>query len=216
MLIAFSGLDGAGKSTQIDLLKSYFKQSGETVKLFWSRGGYTPGMQALKNIMRKSKSSKIPSNHGNSKQRDESFSNPTVRKIWLSLAILDLILYYGIYLRFKSVFGVRVICDRYIFDTHIDFKLNFPQENVEKWLLWKLLLFFAPRPKRHFVLTIPVEESIRRSALKDEPFPDSEEVLELRLKDYLTFVSEESFAIHIDGTKGIDDIHTFITEEVSK
>jgi len=216
MLIAFSGLDGAGKSTQIELLKSYFEQSGKKVKLFWSRGGYTPGMQALKNVMRMYKSSKIPLDHGNSEQRNKSFSNPNVRKIWLSLAILDLILYYGIYLRFKSLVGVKVICDRYIFDTHIDFKLNFPHEDVEKWLLWKILLFTAPKPKRHFVLTIPVVESIRRSALKDEPFPDSKEVLELRLKDYLTFVTEQSFAIHIDGTKKIKGIHNFIIEGVKK
>jgi thymidylate kinase len=74
---------------------------------------------------------------------------------------------------------------------------------------------FSPKPKRHFVLTIPVKESTRRSALKDEPFPDTLETLELRLNDYLAFVSEKSFAIHIDGTQSIDDIHKFIREKVS-
>jgi thymidylate kinase len=216
MMIIFSGLDCSGKSTQIELLKNSFTKRGDKNLVFWSRGGYTPGMQALKNLMRKYKSSKIPLKHGDSKQRNESFSNPIVRKIWLSLAILDLIFYYGIYLRFMSFFGVKVICDRYIFDTHIDFKLNFPQEDVKKWWLWRFLLFFAPKPKKHFVITIPVEESIRRSALKYEPFPDSEEVLELRLKDYLTFVSEQSFTIHIDGTKEIEGIHNFIIKGIGK
>lgn len=215
-MIAFSGLDGAGKSTQINMLKNYFESRGSNTLIFWSRGGYTPGMQALKNIMRKSKSTKIPSKFGPSNLRDQSFSKPYVRKIWLSLAILDLIIYYGIYLRFMSVFGVKVICDRYTFDTHIDFALNFPQENVEKWYLWRFLIFFAIRPKRHFVLTIPVKESIRRSALKDEPFPDTAETLELRLKDYLAFISEKKIAVHIDGTKKIDDIHAIIRENILK
>lgn len=215
MIIAFSGLDGAGKSTQIGLLESYLKKYDKKVKLFWSRGGYTPGMQFLKDLMRKSKNSKIPSIEGHSKEREKSFSNPFVRKTWLSLAILDLIFFYGIYLRFKSIFGCTVICDRYIFDTHIDFKLNFPQENVDRWLLWNILLVFAKKPKRHFILTISVKESIRRSALKDEPFPDSKETLDLRLKEYLDFVKKQSFAIHIDGTESIDDIHKFIREEVS-
>ena len=89
-MIAFSGLDGAGKSTQIELLKIYFEESGNKVVLFWSRGGYSPGMQSLKALMRKSKISSIPP-HGRSKQREKSFSNPYVRKIWLSLAIIDLI-----------------------------------------------------------------------------------------------------------------------------
>ena len=108
-----------------------------------------------------------------------------------------------------------VICDRYVFDTQIDFKLNFPKENIDKWLLWNILLMFSKQPKKHFVITIPVKESRRRSALKYEPFPDSKEVLDLRLKDYLAFVSEKPFAIHISGIENIDEIHKFIKQEVS-
>ena len=214
-MIAFSGLDGAGKSTQIELLKDYFEGQGGKVKYFWSRGGYTPGMQAFKDLMRKSSSKKMPS-QGPSKEREQSFSNPLVRKVWLSLAILDLVLFYGIYVRFKSFTGVKVICDRYIFDTSIDFRLNFPQENVDKWWLWKWMVFTAMKPKKHFVLTIPVEESLRRSKLKEEPFPDSEETLKTRLNDYLIFVNQSSYVIHINGAKKINDIHNFILEQVKK
>ena len=214
-MIVFSGLDGAGKSTQIELLKDYFEGQGGKVKYFWSRGGYTPVIQAFKDLMRKSSSKKMPS-QGPSKEREQSFSNPLVRKVWLSLAILDLIFFYGIYVRFKSLSGFKVICDRYIFDTSIDFRLNFPQENVDKWLLWKLMVLIAMRPKKHFVLTIPVEESLRRSKLKEEPFPDSEETLKTRLNDYLIFVNQSSYVIHINGAKKINDIHNFILEQVKK
>jgi len=214
-MIAFSGLDGAGKSTQIDLLKEHFEKQGCKVKYFWSRGGYTPAMQSLKDLIRKFNSKSIPS-QGPSKKRDQSFSNPLVRKVWLSLAILDLVLFYGVYVRFKSFTGVKVICDRYIFDTSIDFRLNFPQENVDKWWLWKSMVFIAMKPKKHFVLTIPVEESLRRSKLKEEPFPDSEETLKTRLNDYLIFVNQNSNVIHINGAKKINDIHNFILEQIKK
>ena len=214
-MIAISGLDGAGKSTQIELLKDYFEGQGGKVKYFWSRGGYTPGMQAFKDFMRKFSSKKMPS-QGPSKERDQSFSNPLVRKVWLSLAILDLVFFYGIYVRFKSFTGVKVICDRYIIDTSIDFRLNFPDENVDKWLIWKSMVFIAMRPKKHFVFTIPVEESLRRSKQKEEPFPDSEETLKTRLNDYLVFIDESSNVIHVDGTKKIDDISDFILEQVKK
>ena len=183
-MIVFSGLDGAGKSTQIDLLKSYIKNKHSRVELFWSRGGYTPGMQFLKDLIRISKRSKTLSEQSQSKIREKSFSNPLIRKLWLSVAIVDLLFFYAIYLRIKAIFGYIIICDRYIIDTQIDFKLNFPQENIEKWLLWKILLVFSKKPKKHFVITIPVNESIRRSALKYEPFPDSKEILHLRLKNY--------------------------------
>ena len=214
-MIVFSGLDGAGKSTQIDLLKTYFKNNHSKVKLFWSRGGYTPGMQFLKDLIRISKKSKTISDQSQSRIREKSFSNPFIRKIWLSAAIIDLLFFYALYLRIKSIFGYNVICDRYIIDTQIDFKLNFPQENIEKWLLWKILLIFSKKPKKHFVITIPVNESIKRSALKHEPFPDSEEILALRLKEYLDFTTKKPFAIHISGIRNMYDIHKFIKEEIS-
>ena len=129
---------------------------------------------------------------------------------------LDLIFFYGIYVRFKSLSGVKVICDRYIFDTSIDFRLNFPQENVNEWLLWKLMVLIAMRPKKHFVLTIGVDESLRRSKLKEEPYPDSEETLKIRLNDYLNLVSKSSNVIHISGTQEIKVIHNFILEQLKK
>ena len=160
--------------------------------------------------MRNSKISKTPSKRGNSKQRDESFSNPLIRKTWLSLAILDLIFYYSIYIRLKEWFGTKIICDRYIFDTKIDFKLNFPQETIEEWFIWKLLIRLALKPKKHFVLTISVEESQRRSKLKDEPFPDSIETLKFRLNDYLNYSKKNKFVMPINCDQSIESIHQII------
>ena len=51
-MIAFSGLDGAGKSTQIDLLRKKFLNERKSVFVFWSRGGYTPGMLFFKKSRR--------------------------------------------------------------------------------------------------------------------------------------------------------------------
>ena len=52
MLISFSGLDCAGKSTQISLLKEYLQGKGYEVSEVWSRGGYTPGIETMKKILR--------------------------------------------------------------------------------------------------------------------------------------------------------------------
>lgn len=202
-MIAFSGLDGAGKSTQIEKLRIFFSIKGKKIEVFWSRGGYTPGMEFLKKIVRKKKSGFVLPQPGKTKEREMAFENPVVRKLWLSLAITDLFLFYAIVLRFKSLFKI-IICDRYVFDTQLDFGLNFPQENISNWWLWKLLKITALKPKHHFVLTIPVKESQRRSKLKNEPFPDSDDILEYRLNRYLEYCSQNSYMHHIDGTRPVE------------
>jgi len=89
--IVFSGLDGAGKSTQIELLKKYFEQNQKPVLVFWSRGGYTPGFVLLKNILRIVSGKRLPKS-GHSEERDKAIANPNIQRVWLSIAILDLIL----------------------------------------------------------------------------------------------------------------------------
>jgi len=214
-MIAFSGLDGAGKSTQIDLVAKKYKSLGSKSIILWARGGYTPGMKFIKNLFKISKQTSKKDSHKRVNSREKSFSNPTIRNIWLTLSIIDLILLYGFYIRIKELFGVKIICDRYTYDTLLDFKLNFPLEKVEKWILWKLLLIVSVKPKKHFVITIPVLESQHRSKLKNEPFPDSKEVLQSRLNKYLKYVSTDKDVIHIDGTNEIDVLHSKIIEKLN-
>ena len=212
-MIAFSGLDGAGKSTQIDLITKIYDEHKTKNLVFWSRGGYSPGMKLLKNILKVSKQAS-KENINRKVTREKSFSSPIVRKTWLGLAILDLIFFYGLYVRIKELFGVKIICDRFIYDTLLDFELNFPQEKVKNWFLWKLLLLIAVTPVKHFVITISIKESLYRSKLKKEPFPDSKEVLESRLNKYLKYVSDNENVIHIDGTAKIENINFDILKEL--
>ena len=49
--IVFSGLDCSGKSTQIEFLRKEFSDREKNNLVFWSRGGYTPGFQKLKDLL---------------------------------------------------------------------------------------------------------------------------------------------------------------------
>ena len=183
MLITFSGMDGAGKSTQIDLLEDKLRQNGFRCKKIWARGGYTPGFELLKKLVRLILGrSAIP--QGKSAKRTKVISKPAVARVWLILAMLDLIVLYAIYMRFQLILGKKIICDRYVEDTYIDFMLNFPQIDFEKMLLWKVLVFSAPRPTLAILLLLPVAISMKRSKEKNEPYPDSEATLEKRLEQY--------------------------------
>ena len=207
--IFFSGLDCSGKSTQIEILKEKFKQENSKVIVFWSRGGYTPGFQKLKDILRKFSGNKLPKS-GNSKQRDKALSNPFIRRIWLSIAIIDLFYYYVVYLRIKYLFGYNIICDRHMLDTNIDFKIAYPKTNTDKWLIWKITKFLAMKPHYHFVSTIPVKESVIRSKNKFEPFPDSAETLEKRLTLYNLNLKQNKKLYFIDGMRDLNEIKNHI------
>lgn len=214
-MIVFSGLDGAGKSTQIEILKQYFEKKGSKVLVFWSRGGYTDGFELLKTILRKVLRKKLPKS-GNTPARDKAINNVKVQKVWLFIAIVDLIFYYSFYLRFQEKFLRKVvICDRYLYDTFIDFRLNFPLQKFESWFIWKILVKTMYKPSSHFVALITVEESVIRSKQKFEPFPDTPEVLAKRLNYYKKYL-ENNKGIYINGFDSKSDIKKQIISYIEK
>ena len=204
-LIAVSGIDSAGKSTQIANLTKYLQRRGEVSIVLWSRGGYTGGFSALKALLRRLRPGLIPP-PGQNKQREAALSRSQVRRVWLLLALADLIRVYGLSIRWWQLRGRTVICDRYVWDTLIDFRLNFPAEDVERWWLWRWLVRLSPQPDVSFLLMIPVEESLRRSQEKDEPFPEPEERRRQRYAHYQQLQQEGLWSVVIDTTRPVEQV----------
>ena len=216
-IIVFSGMDGAGKSTQIERLEQSLTRAGQKSVSFWSRGGYTPGMNLLKSLVRRGSGGRAIPTSGPSQARTKAFRRPWIRKLWLMLAIVDLMMLYGIWLRLQSWMGRVVICDRFLEDSALDFLINFPEENTCDWWLWRALLWICPRPDVVILLLVSVAESQRRSQLKNEPFPDSADVLERRLIAYRSWDRQSAFAdrvVVIDGQQSVEDVARIIESRV--
>ena len=59
-LIVFSGVDGAGKSTQIELLEIELGEQGRSFVRCWARGGYTPLFTFCKRLLRRASGTRLP------------------------------------------------------------------------------------------------------------------------------------------------------------
>lgn len=208
-MITFSGIDCSGKSTQIDIIKKYLEDNGKKVEVIWSRGGYTPWVEGIKTLIR-------PDKHYSEEQKKayrESVSSSSFKsKLLLFASIWDLARYYGIVFRWKEWGGKLVVCDRYIWDTLIDFRVKFPDIDFEKWFSWKIMLKLIHKPTHSFVFTIPAEESMRRSHLKDDPHPEPYNVRAYRINCYLEQIEKGRWSHVIDATASIGEVSNRVKE----
>lgn len=216
MLVVFSGMDGAGKSTQIDGLSLWARKCGRPPIRLWARGGYTPLFEVSKRLLRRVAGQRLPS-AGDSRERQKAMGRPRVARLWLRIAILDSMLFWGVYLRWQRLLGRVVICDRYIDDTRLDFRRNFPMVAFEDMWLWRLLERVVPTPDAAFLLWVPVEESLRRSKEKGEPFPDDEDTLTWRLEAYLdNSLFPPDRYVRLDGRRAVMDLTDEIIRTVGE
>jgi len=203
MMISLSGIDCCGKSTQIETLRGRLDTMGRSSCVVWSRGGYTPGIELIKKIISpnrtKDKTEMI-------RHSEEVCADRTKSLLLLIASILDLWLYYGITMRFKQRFGRVVICDRYIWDTYIDFKLKYPQHDFEYWSSWRLLLKLYAKPDVSIVMFISPEESMYRSTLKNEPFPETIDKRRKRIDMYFEEMKKGRWQHKINASASIEKV----------
>ena len=211
-MISFSGIDCSGKSTQINLLVNYFEEKGKKYEVVWSRGGYTPGVDFVKRMIRRGKTT---TKEERLAQSAEVNANQKMRKLLFLASLMDLWRFYTISLRLKGI-GKVVICDRYIWDTYIDFKMKYPEYDFEHGFWWNLTLKTMVKPKPSFCLFIPAEMSMYRSTLKEEPFPEPEEVRQERIDWYIREMKNNRWQHEIDATRSIDDVYTQIISKIEQ
>ena len=202
-MISFSGIDGAGKSTQIDMLKKYYNETGKKYTTIWGRGGWTPGLELIKNMVRTDK--KMDSK-GREQYRLNVHKSTKKRKILLIGAILDLYLYFAVYYRYLSLFKREVICDRYIWDTYADWKVTYSEFNFEEWWIWKLLILIIPYPSKSFLFIISEKESIIRCSTKIDDTYESEEVKQRKIEIYTELINKNKWTHVIKGDQNIEEI----------
>jgi thymidylate kinase len=202
-MISFSGIDSAGKSTQIEKVYTEFQRRNKRCKIIHSRGGYTPLLLFLKTLIQKAKAR---TEAGKAEYRQKVHKSPKKRKLLLWLSILDLGLYYGLYFRLVELFGITILADRYFWDSYIDFYMSFSEFDFEKWMVWKFAKAIYLKPRCSIIYTIPAELSVHRSELKEDPWSEPLEVIKQRIENYMSEIKKARWDHVIDATGSVEEV----------
>jgi len=149
-IISFSGIDGAGKSTQIDSLRRQLEQAGLRVKLltFWDDVVVLPKFREAVSYKAFKGDRGIGSPDQPLNRRDKNVSSWPVMTARFFLYLSDAVNLNFRVRRIQTVDVDVVIFDRYIYDELANVALH-------RWLpraFVRLVLKFVPRPEAAFLI----------------------------------------------------------------
>ena len=116
MIVSFSGIDSSGKTTQLKLLVKYCDENDIKCRWIWGKARGTPGVEYLKKIFRRDKYMTIDKKM---EYRELFYKSSIKRKILLTISLLDLCWYFGIYYNILKYKYQILILDRFVWDTYI-------------------------------------------------------------------------------------------------
>ncbi|MBQ9244624.1 MAG: hypothetical protein IJ165_15600 [Proteobacteria bacterium] len=218
MIIAFSGVDCAGKTTQIEFLRQYFISQGKSCTVFWYRPGYSDELQRFKGLVRPLFSRSGLRQVGEDGHESARVSEPRESKarvpapIWLVAAIMDAIGQYALKLRWLEKRYDVVICDRYVHDACLDLAFKYPGFAWSEAVLQRISVIF-PRPAISLLLWLPYEEMMARVEAKNEPFPDPPRIRRMRWRAYDLLAENDAVTV-IDVSGDIETNRKTILQAV--
>lgn len=150
LIVSFSGIDGAGKSTQIQKLREYLASHGVAVKelTFWDNVVMFPGLRAGFSRRVLQSDGRIGTPERPAERHDKNTQNGPLLLGRSVLYLLDVVSLRRIFHQVKAENSGVVIFDRFIYDQ----LAALPMGNWWARAFSRLLLRIAPKPDLSYVL----------------------------------------------------------------
>lgn len=159
--VSFSGIDGAGKSTQINSLADYMRREGLRVRLvaFWDDVARLTSVRetAGHKLFRGEKG--VGSPERPIERRDKNVRSRSMSMVRLFLYTLDAISLRMVAKKCRRSGADLIIFDRYAYDELVNLKLSNPLMRIYV----RLVMWLVPRPDISYVLDAdPVQARARK------------------------------------------------------
>jgi thymidylate kinase len=205
--ISFSGIDGAGKSTQIDTLCAEMRQNGRQVRLirFWDDIAKLTGLRedAGHRLFKGDKGDGTPSAPIN--RRDKNVQSWLMTGVRLIIYLVD-----AVSVRFALKQALRAEADLVIFDRYIyDELANLPQNNPAIRAYVRMIMKLVPRPDISYLLDADPNQA--RARKPEYPL----EFLKSNRKSYLA-LSELIGGMTVIAPMSVEEAWQAVLREASK
>jgi len=169
MFICITGIDGVGKTTHVNLILEHLRQKGIKCQYKWLRFHHLFSLPLLV-FCRVAGYTRL-STLGNSQKCSyhEFYKSRFVSAIYPWILFFDTLLFTIVKVYIPMLFGISIVCDRFVYDTLIDVAVATKDHEIYKKSVGKLFLKLTPK-NAHFVM-LNLEKSIifsRRPELKDD------------------------------------------------
>ena len=211
-VVALSGIDGAGKSTQAERLAAGLEQVGYQTVIEWARITTEPSLKAIAlpiklllslraRLSRRSgdTGARVETQKSDPRSRELRERSRLVGSVWAGIVAVVNARTLRRSTRKHVRAGLIVVRDRYVLDSLVQLEWNYAHGRDLGWQA-RLLQMIVPPPLASFLLDVPPERALARK-------PDDYDLDELRLhrETYLRHAKPHG-AVVLDGARPTEEI----------